>query len=363
MTGRFVHTGQVVIDLVMRVPALPAPAGDVIATSTDMLPGGGFNTMYAAARAGAEVVYAGGHGPGRFGDTVRAALTAAGVAIALPPSAADTGICVVLVDGTGERTFVTSTDIEPPVDAAAFAALPLTAADLVYVSGYTLLAEPKASAVLDRLPGLRVLLDPGPLGFDAPGWDRALAHTAVLSCNAREARLMTGTADLAAASAALARRLPPGAAVVVRDGAAGCLVTEDGRTEPVAGFPAEVVDTTGAGDTHCGVLAAELLRGAGLRTAARRANAAASIAVTRPGPATAPARAEVDACSLRRDVQVRRDLRRAQPDDELTRHGVAPPELRRAVGAHVAGADGRGDPQQLAGSSETVASPCTCTNA
>jgi ribokinase len=83
--------------------------------------------------------------------------------------------------------------------------------------------------------------------------------------------------------------------VIVRDGAAGCLLTCDGRTEAVPGFPAEVVDTTGAGDAHCGVLAAELLRGADLRTAAVRANAAAAIAVTRPGPATAPTRAEVDA--------------------------------------------------------------------
>jgi len=57
----------------------------------------------------------------------------------------------------------------------------------------------------------------------------------------------------------------------------------------------EAVDTTGAGDAHCGVLAAELLRGADLATAAARANAAAAIAVTRRGPATAPTRAEVDA--------------------------------------------------------------------
>jgi sugar/nucleoside kinase (ribokinase family) len=116
----------------------------------------------------------------------------------------------------------------------------------------------------------------------------------ILSCNAREARLMTDTEDLVAASAALAGRLAPGAAVVVRDGAAGCLLTHDGHTDAVPGFPAEVVDTTGAGDTHCGTLAAELLRGADLRTAALRANAAAAIAVTRRGPATSPTRAEVD---------------------------------------------------------------------
>jgi ribokinase len=295
MTGRLVHTGQVVIDLVMRVPRLPPPGGDVLATTTDMLPGGGFNVMHAAARAGAEVVYAGGHGRGQFGETVRAALAAEGITVALPPSAADTGICVVLVDNAGERTFVTSAGIEPPVDAAVFAALPLTADDIVYVSGYSLLVEAKATVVLDRLAGLRVLLDPGPLGAGASGWNEALAHARILSCNAREAECLTGTGDVVAASAALAGRMASGAAVVIRDGAAGCWLTHDGRTEPVPGFPANAVDTTGAGDTHCGVLAAELLRGADLRTAAVRANAAAAISVTRAGPATAPTRAEVDA--------------------------------------------------------------------
>jgi ribokinase len=298
VTGRLVHTGQVVIDLVMRVPQLPPPGGDVLASASDLLPGGGFNVVQAAARAGAQVVYAGGHGRGRFGDTVRAALAAEGVTVALPPSAADTGICVVLVDDSGERTFVTSADIEPPVDPAAFAALPITAADIVHVSGYSLLTTAKAAVVLDRLDreeGVSVLADPGPLGAQAPGWDRLLGRTRILSCNAREARLLTGVDDLVAASAELAGRLAPGATVVVRDGAAGCLLTRDGGTDAVPGFPADVVDTTGAGDTHCGVLAAELLRGADLRTAALRANAAAAIAVTRPGPATAPTRAEVDA--------------------------------------------------------------------
>jgi sugar/nucleoside kinase (ribokinase family) len=304
MSGRLVHTGQVVLDLVMRVPGLPPVGGDVFASHTDLQPGGGFNVMAAAARAGAQVVYAGGHGGGRFGDLVRDALAAEGITAALPPTAGvDSGICVVLVDGDGECTFVTGTGAEPPVDA--LAAVPVTAADVVYVSGYSLLVPDKAAALLDGLEDTRledadgptVLVDPGPLvgELDPAAWTRLLARTSILSTNAREARILTGATDLREASAAIADRLPGTAAAVVRDGAAGCLLTRHGETLHAPGFPVEAVDTTGAGDAHCGVLAAELLAGADLHTAANRANAAAAIAVTRPGPATAPTRAEVDA--------------------------------------------------------------------
>jgi sugar/nucleoside kinase (ribokinase family) len=87
--------------------------------------------------------------------------------------------------------------------------------------------------------------------------------------------------------------------VVVRDGPAGCVLARDGEIRRIAGFPVKAVDTNGAGDTHCGVLAAELLRGTALDTAAYRANAAAAVSVQRNGPATAPTRAEIDAFLLR----------------------------------------------------------------
>jgi len=296
MTGRLVHTGQVILDLVMRVAGLPPVGGDVVASTSILQPGGGFNVMAAAARAGVPVVYAGGHGTGRFGDTVRAALAQEGIAAAtVPTPGGDTGVCVVLVDDDGERTFVTGSGAET----GPLFPVPTDAGDVVYVSGYSLLAEAKADALLDHVErgAGTVLVDPGPLAaeIDAGRWARLLRRTDVLSTNAREARLLTGESDLRAASAALAARLRAGAAVLVRDGAAGCLLTRDGRTQDVPGHPVTAVDTNGAGDAHCGVLAAALLRGADLHSAAVRANVAAALAVTRPGPATAPTGAEVDA--------------------------------------------------------------------
>lgn len=292
MIGRLVHTGQVVIDLVLRVPALPPAGGDVMASSTTLAAGGGFNVMAAAARDGAAVVYTGGHGTGPHGDLARAALAAEGVTTSAPISAVDTGICVVLVDDSGERTFVTGSGAETAVSGS----LPqVSAADLLYVSGYSLLVPEKAEQIL-AVSGGAVLLDPGPLvaDIDPDLWSRALARTCVLSTNAREARLLTGRSDLSAAALELGTRLHEGAIVLVRDGAAGCLVARSGAVEVVPGFAVEVVDTNGAGDAHCGVLAAALLRGEDVLEAARRANAAAALAVTKAGPATGPTAAEID---------------------------------------------------------------------
>ena len=81
---------------------------------------------------------------------------------------------------------------------------------------------------------------------------------------------------------------------MVRDGPRGCHVHEGGHTAYLPGFPQEPVDTNGAGDAHTGVLVAERARGESWLVAARRANAAGAITVTRRGPATAPTAAEID---------------------------------------------------------------------
>jgi sugar/nucleoside kinase (ribokinase family) len=131
-------------------------------------------------------------------------------------------------------------------------------------------------ALLDWLPSVagKVLLDPSPLVADI-SWDRILPYVDILSCNAHEAESLP-TVDIPMR--------------IMRDGPNGCTV----NGVHIPGFPVQAVDTNGAGDTHCGVLIAELLRGNDIETAAKRANAAAAISVTRRGPATAPRRPEID---------------------------------------------------------------------
>ena len=145
-----------------------------------------------------------------------------------------------------------------------------------------------------------MFFDPGPLADSvaADVLDRVLRRADWLTCNAREAARLTGVDDPGAAVRALARRAPalPGGerGALVRTGPDGCLLARPGAAPVrVAGFPVAAVNTNGAGDTHTGTFIAALAGGAEAEAAARIANAAAALSVTRRGPATAPTREEL----------------------------------------------------------------------
>src|SRR5690606_16426452 len=106
-TPRLLHVGSIVVDHVYRIDALPAPGTEVTAQSYQVLPGGGFNLIVAAKRAGLAVAFGGAHGTGVNGDLIRAALKAEGIEILTAPSASmDSGVCTVLVTRDAERSFV-----------------------------------------------------------------------------------------------------------------------------------------------------------------------------------------------------------------------------------------------------------------
>jgi sugar/nucleoside kinase (ribokinase family) len=314
-TGRLLHTGQAVVDVVLRIPSVPEPGGDVFASSHDLAAGGGVNTMTAAARDGARVVHLGSHGTGPFGDLVRSALSAEGIEVlAAPTPDRDTGFSVALVDDSTERTFVSTSGAEARAPLPQLLAGAPVAGDVVCVSGYSLVHPVNREALREWLPTLgaevQVVVDPSPMigELDLSDVRALLARADVWSTNEREARLLT--ARLAAADGpagaeehsdadleTLAARLCTlaGTVVVLRAGAHGVVLARPGRDVlPLPAPTVTAVDTNGAGDAHTGVLCARLAAGEELEPALRRAGVAAAIAVTRHGPATAPTAAETD---------------------------------------------------------------------
>jgi ribokinase len=139
--------------------------------------------------------------------------------------------------------------------------------------------------------GARVVLNLAPPGELPEATLRALD---LLVVNEHEAEVLAGRLGCADTAAGLRGVL--GVDVAVTLGEAGVRAAMAAGEIFVGAFPVTPVDTTGAGDCWCGVLCAGLDRGLPPRDAMRRASAAAAIAVTRPGAASAmPVAPETDA--------------------------------------------------------------------
>lgn len=318
MTGtaapQVIHTAQALVDEVLEVPSLPPRGGNVVPTAVARYAASAVNVLLAAARSGVACVHAGSVGSGPNGDLIRSALAEAGVVVSSPPVAdLDTGTCFVLLEPSAERTFITVQGAERQISVESLATSAPVMGDVVCVSGYSLVG-PTCSPLLtwlESLPdGVGIVLDPGApfADLEQAVRERMLALCTVWTGNADEADALARLATeqparrpgeeslpMAESAAAVATVLREDATVVVRDGPAGCVVHRAGETATFPGFPQTPVDTNGAGDTHTGVLVAELAKGADWPEAAERANAAGAIKVTRRGPDTAPSAAEIDA--------------------------------------------------------------------
>ncbi len=173
--------------------------------------------------------------------------------------------------------------------------------DWVFTSGYTLSYPGSREALTDWIEALPAetpfVFDPTPVISDIPRaiLSRVLARTTWLSCNTTEAAEIAGPGDVETLAARLlADHCPKAAGVVIRAGAKGCLVRlANGAAQTIPGFKVDAIDTNGAGDTHIGAFVSALSRGVPPFEAARYANAAAAISVTRHGGSSAPSDAEI----------------------------------------------------------------------
>ncbi|NEG69775.1 PfkB family carbohydrate kinase [Bifidobacterium choloepi] len=299
MGNRVISLGQIIVDIAMDVDHVPAPGQDEFATDHHFYVGGSYNTLQAVRQMDVDAAWGGQLGTGPMATMVREQIARSGidhVGRIVPDE--DTGFCVAMIDASAERTFVSTRGAEAHGDATAFAGIEPQAGDVVHISGYTL-THPVAAglkAFLERTMqrDFLAVFDPGPIVADLDDATLAtmIVYRPIWSLNEREVRLLADRLDVPDVAALSQRLLAP---VIARIGKGGAIVAQpDGTTVAVEGFPTRAVDTNGAGDCHTGVCCAELVRGRSLVDATRLANAAASIAVTRHGPAACPTRQEAE---------------------------------------------------------------------
>jgi ribokinase len=287
MTGQVVVVGSANVDLVVDVPRHPAGGETILGGDLRRTPGGkGANQAVAAARAGgADTTFVGALGRDDSAELLLASLAGAGVRTdLLERLAAPTGTALITVSPDGENAIVVAPGANSHVEIGASQADRIAAADVV-LAQLEIPLDTVVAAARARRDGALFVLNAAP-SSELP--DELWEQLDVLVVNEHEAEDLVGGAPSAepeALAGALLERVP---AVVITLGAQGSLVAE--RNVPAVRVPAaqvKAVDTTGAGDTYCGVLAAALARsgsaGTDLVGAARLAGAAGALAVTRPG--------------------------------------------------------------------------------
>ena len=284
--------GNLQFDVLCRpVDALPPPGALRMVERVDFaLSGNGGNVAAALGRLGVSVDLAGYSGADAVGDAFRVTLAELGVGLGRLPRhpSAGTGTSVIAVAPSGERTVLYVNGANACFELDAVPDEWLDGVRVVSVGAVYVLPQfaPDAVAALFRRArrrGVVTVLNvcPVPERADLRSMGEVLAETDVFVLNLDEGRQLAGAQEPEAILRALEAQTR--GAVLLTLGADGCCLRRGRRIEYVPAVPAEVVDTTGAGDAFVAGVIAGTLTGMALADAARLGCQVAAYAVTGPG--------------------------------------------------------------------------------
>lgn len=262
--------GSINVDVVVPVRHLPAPGETVLGGDYKLLGGGkGANQALAAHCAGAKVMLVGAVGADGFAAVALDPLSRAGIDTSLVRRVAHpTGLAAIMVSESGENAIAVASGANVGVRADQVPDALLGPGTILVAQMEVPTGETAAVIRRARAGGAPVVLNLAP----ALPVELALLHDIdIVVANEGEAT------TLGASPAAIGARLRQ--SLVVTRGAAGATAyLAGGGVLKVPALPINPVDTTGAGDTFVGVLAAALDSGASLELGLRRASAAAGLA-------------------------------------------------------------------------------------
>lgn len=296
--GGILVAGAINTDLVANVERAPEAGETVTGMSFAIHSGGkGANQCVAAARSGARAVMLGGVGPDDFGDGRKADLGREGVDTSWITTidGISSGVALITVEASGENLIcyipaatleVTVSHVEEAVEAIQPNMI-LAANELSLACHRSLFGW----AARHRVP---VLFNVAPYSEEAV---ELVPLVDVLIVNRGEAAALqqAGAADRSPEALARGLRTMGAKDIVITLGADGAFVMTGEEMITIPAIDVAVVDTTGAGDTFCGALAARMLEGDPIQEAVRFANVAGGLATTRRGAQPSiPTRDEVE---------------------------------------------------------------------
>lgn len=294
--------GSANLDFVVRAAHVPAPGETVLGRTFETFPGGkGANQAVACARAGgAPTRMLMALGDDAFSEPIEASLRAADVKLEIvrvPDHA--TGVAFVCLSDSAENAITVAPGANAMLRPEHLPSLSGVSHLLLQLE--TPVASVEAWAVAARAAGVTVVLNAAP----ARVLPKSLLNVVdILIVNEGELEVLSSVhGDIAAGIAALEIEN-----IVVTLGVRGCCARIEGELIVQSAFSVHAIDTTGAGDTFCGTLVAELSRCTPVVQALRRACAASALACTRLGAQTGVPRCdEVDRLLDADDPQAARD--------------------------------------------------------
>lgn len=271
--------GSTVADIMIYVDHLPSVEEDVEPTGQTMSIGGCcFNVSNMLSFFQVPYTLFSPVGSGIYGAFILEELKKRGIEPALTRSDAN-GCCYCIVDKNGNRSFLAVHGAEYLFEKEWFDALDVSEYTDVYICGLEI--EDKTGDVIvdfiKRNPQLNVYFAPSAriLHIPDPLMNDLLNCSPILHLNREEASMyLRSTGQLEEADPnvmELCHRLYERTknTVFVTDGEKGAYAFDGKKDYWVAGFPANAIDGTGAGDSHIGTLMALRMLGYSLETAMR----------------------------------------------------------------------------------------------
>ncbi|MBN2554368.1 MAG: carbohydrate kinase family protein [Anaerolineales bacterium] len=277
--------GDIVADVVVRIPTLPVDAEDFfLASDFEFEAGGTANFLIMAARLGAPAVALGSIGIDVWGNEVRNMLEAESIDMSLISAAGTTTRALVLVDEQGRHAFIGKFGQADDPGLSERQRKVLQGAGATFASGYSLSEMHLAEFTLQAMQiagdgGAQRSFDPGPAYPGLPGVlkERVLALTDVLFVTEEELPAVS-TAGVNALFD-LGPRM-----VVIKRGKDGCRVyAQSGLVAEHNGFIVPVVDTTAAGDSFAAGFLTAITAGLPVDACARLGNAVGAAKVQKLG--------------------------------------------------------------------------------
>lgn len=270
--------GAAYVDVIIDVPQLPFSGGDVTGELKKYIVGGSAFNVYGAmhaAHAVADLFVP--VGQGQYADIVRSELQRRQIPELLPVTEADNGWDISMVEPSGERSFLTIPGIDQIWQDDWFDRISLADYQYFYLSGYQIEDEHIANQILGRLAQRNkdayVLFDASPRisHLTTKTMQQLLHDHVIIHCNEDEIGYFgrSGESRDEIAKSIFEQTQSP---VLVTLGAKGTFYYDGKRSDIIPSHHVEVVNTIGAGDTHCGGFLAGLASGMNLVDAIKMAN-------------------------------------------------------------------------------------------